>query len=960
MYRLILSGGLTLEGPSGPLTGRIVQRSQLALLALLSQESSLPLTREKAIGLLWPEHTEDRARARLSDVVYVIRKELGEDVVLSVGDALHLNGDRLTCDVDEFEAAADVGRWEEAVEYYDGPFLDGVHLDNGAAFERWVEGRRRQLEVQYQECLEALAEEAEGEGDWRRAVTWWRRRAGQEPTNSRVSLRLMQALARAGNAPGALEHARIHELLLEDRLGVSLPDGIRSLARELEAGTGSWPAGSSRQIRQRADRPDAEAGATRREPGVESAQTEEGHRTAGSRGARRSLVGVATIVLVAVGTAGAWISTALGAAEDETILEEVLPGIEELVSQGLYDSAWALAREAGSVVPDSPELARLLPQFTWLWPELRTDPPGARVLYRPYGETDVSWEELGTTTLDPFRLPLGATVLRLERDGYRPVHMVPDDYLEEFPVFHLDPPDRLPEAMVRIPGWQVSIEGQTVELEDFFMGRYPVTNQEYLEFVEAGAYQTPDYWQHPFTLDGDTVAWEEAMAAFTDRTGRPGPSTWEVGRYPEGQGEYPVGGVSWYEAAAYAAFAGRSLPSVHHWRRAYGSRFFDEHLLPVSNLHSEGPTPVRSSVAMGPFGTFDMAGNVREWTHNGRGEARFILGAGWDDPEKLASDRFYIQPSSDRSPANGIRLAQYFEEGEALDLALSPLEPRPVPDFFAEADPPSDGQFQVFRRMYAYDSLPLNSRFETADTARHWVRETIGFDAAYGGERVLLHLYLPRDVAPPYQTVVYWPGASALTFRSVDQKTAVHQGFMVQSGRAFAFPVLKGTLERRLDREDVRFPWESVRHRDQTIQRVQDIMRTLDYLETREDVDTGSLAYLGWSWGGAEAPLVLALEDRFQAAILHVGGLRSVRPLPEADPLQYLSRVELPVLMLNGDRDTSRPVETHAEPFFHLLGTAPEHRRFVVAESGHFVTRPLLIRESLDWLDRYLGPPGQD
>lgn len=99
-------------------------------------------------------------------------------------------------------------------------------------------------------------------------------------------------------------------------------------------------------------------------------------------------------------------------------------------------------------------------------------------------------------------------------------------------------------------------------------------------------------------------------------------------------------------------------------------------------------------------------------------------------------------------------------------------------------------------------------------------------------------------------------------------------------------------------------------------------MRSIDYLETRDDVDQERIAYYGWSWGGAMAPLALSLEPRFQAAVLHVAGLYDSRPLPEVDP----------------------------------LGTPPEDKRFHVAESGHFVPHPVLIRESLDWLDRYLAP----
>jgi eukaryotic-like serine/threonine-protein kinase len=657
---------------------------------------------------------------------------------------------------------------------------------------------------------------------------------------------------------------------------------------------------------------------------------------------------VAAAMLVA---GGMWISDARGG-DEAWVREQAIPEIEELVREGRYDSAWTVARRALEIAPEDPDLARLLPQFTWQWPDLHSDPTGAEVFRRPYGDAEAPWEVLGTTPLDTFRLPLGASVLRLEMEGYRPVYTVPDDYLEEFPVFILDPPERLPEEMVRVPGWHASIGGEAVELGDFFMDRYPVTNREYQRFVDAGGYRDSEHWGHPFVLDGDTLSWEDAMARFTDRTGRPGPSTWDLGGYPEGQDDYPVAGVSWYEAAAYATFAGKTLPSVHHWRRAYGSRFFPEHVIPLSNLQSDGPAPVGEHAGMGPFGTFDMAGNVREWAFNAVGEDRHILGGGWNEPEYMALHTEVTQHSFDREVTNGIRLVLLPGDDAGLERVLAPVEPRPAPDFHAMASPLSDDEFEIYRRMFAYDPAPLEPRLAAVDTARHWMRETVSFRAAYSGDRVMLHLYLPRTGSAPYQTVVYWPGAGALVLRSIDQKAAQHQEFVVRSGRAFAFVVFEGTLERH-DSE------RSTGHhafRDRKIQQVQDVMRTIDYLETRDDIDAQRLAYLGWSWGAHWAGLVLPLEPRFLAAVLIVAGVRESRPLPEVDYLNYLSRVTTPVLTLNGRLDAVIPPDTHTRPFFDLLGTPSEHKRFVLTESGHFVPRPILIRESLDWLDRYLGP----
>jgi pimeloyl-ACP methyl ester carboxylesterase len=250
----------------------------------------------------------------------------------------------------------------------------------------------------------------------------------------------------------------------------------------------------------------------------------------------------------------------------------------------------------------------------------------------------------------------------------------------------------------------------------------------------------------------------------------------------------------------------------------------------------------------------------------------------------------------------------------------------------------------------------LHPRLERRDSTAQWIREKVSYAAAYGGERLTAHVLLPLHVRPPYQTVVFFPGSNTLRVRSSETLLSVGLfDFLVQGGRAVIYPVYKGTYERD---DGTRFsdPDASNRYKEHVIQWQKDVSRTLDYLGTRAEVDTTKLAYLGFSWGGRLGGVILAIEPRFEAAVLTVAGLNFRPAQPEVDDLNYLPRVHTPVLMLNGRHDNTFPLETAAKPMFELLGTPLDRKRHVVADGVHYVPRHTLIRETLDWLDRYLGP----
>ena len=172
----------------------------------------------------------------------------------------------------------------------------------------------------------------------------------------------------------------------------------------------------------------------------------------------------------------------------------------------------------------------------------------------------------------------------------------------------------------------------------YWIDKFEVTNRDFKKFVDAGGYTTQKYWSKKFIRDGKELPWQEAIGMFRDKTGRPEPSTWELSTYAEGQADYPVTGVNWYEAAAYAEFVGKSLPTVYHWDEAAGPWAASD-IAPISNF-SKSLAAVGSYRGLGPHGTYYMAGNAKEWCWNisGRENKRYVLGGAWDEPSYMFTD----------------------------------------------------------------------------------------------------------------------------------------------------------------------------------------------------------------------------------------------------------------------------------------------------------------------------------
>jgi DNA-binding SARP family transcriptional activator/formylglycine-generating enzyme required for sulfatase activity/predicted esterase len=943
-------------------TGRPVQRHRLALLALLALAGERGSTRDRLLGLLWPESDAEHARQLLNQAVYQLRRALGEDAILSAGDELRLNAAVLCVDVAEFERALAEGDAARAAAIYRGPFLDGFFQRDGVELEQRIERERQRLATLYGQALERMAEAAEAKRDFVGAVDAWQARAAHDPYDSRVALRLMQALEAGGNRAGALQHAVAHGRLLQDELGIAPPPEVLAFPRRLRvAGPPTTPVTDPPAASPMP--PQVDGAPSTPEPPLSQSSSPPPAR------ARYRLLGGRTalgaLVLVTLGASAFWFANRNDDAH--WLLRVALPRIEDYLSAADWESAFRLVREAQRRVPNSPEIAELWPRVSWRV-AIASEPAGATVYRQAYLAPNEEWEMLGRTPLQNIRIPYGLSRLRFELAGHRPLIRAlggahinwqelkpvdPDMLLVGPESFRLDTEKSLPPNMVRVPGGRVTLDGDRIAIGDFFLGRYEVTNAEYRAFVVAGGYQRPELWD-PVVVNGAALPWREAMARFVDRTGRPGPSTWEAGDYPRGGDELPVSGVSWYEAAAYARFVGRELPTAHHWQHALANAMFPW-LLPASNFGGSGPRRVTESRAMSHVGAYDMAGNVREWTSTAIGDERIILGGSWDDPYYIAGTEDTSAPLTDRSPGNGIRLALTHDEPRTAARLRAPMRSRTTAAPVVVREPVSDAVFTAYSRVFDYDRRPLDATVDAVDTTRVWIRERISFAAGYGNERVLLYLYLPRHVRAPYQTIVYWPGWDTFALDDVDEYFAKQLDFVVKSGRAVAFPIYRGTFGRTVGTVRARPSFGSAEYRDNTIYTVKDLRRTIDYLETRSDIARDAIAFFGYSWGGVNGPVALAQEPRMRAAVIQIGLLPPMAATPEVDPVNSLPRVGVPTLLFSGEFDPMVPRE-NSERYFALLGTAPSRKRHVIAIGGHFIPRPLVIRETLEWLDRHLEP----
>ncbi len=700
-------------------------------------------------------------------------------------------------------------------------------------------------------------------------------------------------------------------------------------------------------------------------------------RRAKSRTGRRAIFAGVLILLLLTGGWYLWKFWRVMQARED------LRKAEGLAKEEKNFEAYDLARQVEEVLPGDENLTRLLPTISGTL-SVSSEPAGARVYLRRFSPDArgnfPDREYIGETPVSDTRIALGQYILQVEKVGFAPfersisgtIPRIGGSFIATAPLSiaaKLLEKEEMPARMVFVPGKQYKLVNwsrpteTTVDLGDYFIDKYEVSNQDFKEFISAGGYLKKDHWKYPIKKENKTLAWEEAMREFKDKTGLSAPRSWSDQNFPAGQADYPVTDITWYEAAAYAQFRGKKLPTVFQWEKAARDGAFDPryNALPWgfikqgettdrhANFRGTGTSPVTElEFGMSPFGCYNMAGNVSEWCANESPEGFVTSGGAWNDLAYSFGD-YGEYPGTYSSNRIGFRCVLN-PPGTQGDQGGEMLPPAVTPDY----KPSSEADFKVWLTHYSYDKAPLNAKITDTIETNDWRRETIAFTGV-DGEQATAYLYLPKNSARPLQIIHYIPAGDVVRgIRPLPDSVEMFLTPLIKSGRAVFTVVLKGYVGRPFPPGYSPPDSSTVEFRKQMVNWITDLRRGVDYLETRDDLDKQHLTFLGISNGANFGLLLTAVETRYKYSVFVGAGLEpAVKSwIAETNYINFASQSRQTKLIVNGRYDETFPYNSDFKPLFKLLR---EPKKPVIYEGGHIPTVEFFSTTVNSWLDETIG-----
>lgn len=643
----------------------------------------------------------------------------------------------------------------------------------------------------------------------------------------------------------------------------------------------------------------------------------------------------------------------------DDLLTEQLPEITNAFDKGDILFVFKKTKSLLENYPDNEILKNFFVKSSWII-SVDSDLKDTEVYVKFPKDTD--WNYVGLTPIDSLRVPgLGDNLidftLKLKKGDIE--YITEGEQYGYFDIsFIKDVPPGFAykktkeNIFMNMPGVFLGTDNF---IPSFGVSKTEVTNLQYKQFIEEGGYDKPQYWDFPVYFEGEEFTYEKAVKLFTDKFGKFGPANWIYGEFQEGEENFPVQGISWFEARAYAKYKGLSLPNIFQWLDAANLSSYKFKLpnLSGSNFNSKNPRDVNEynyEIDLLP----NIAGNVREWTNTSHGNNRKVILGGSYASDEYTFNSFYSISPFDRSAQNGIRLVKNLSKiNQFNDNFVAKHFER---DFNEEEDV-SDEVFDVYKSQFDYPNKPLEVVEKIIEPSNTKYRiEKFEMPTPYKSEEKLYgYIISSKKFNNKTKPIIEFPSAWSIFSDElkINEEMIKDKKYLLDEGYSIIIPVYHNTWEREKPLKDW-WPQETEEYKDAIIKIGKDFKRVIDYLETKESIEFDKLSYMGYSWGSVTSNILLAIDNRISSASIFVGGLMLQKSRKEIESHLYVRRIKIPILHIVGKLDGIFEYEDSFLPWNNLLGTPEKYKSIIVLDDvGHGLPKEVIIENHLNFLKKY-------
>ena len=643
---------------------------------------------------------------------------------------------------------------------------------------------------------------------------------------------------------------------------------------------------------------------------------------------------------------------------NQNLVNEIIPELIEVFDNGEISKSFIMSRDLLKIYPNN-EIIKNYYSKSSRYVKLKTDKKGIDVSVMYPG--DSTYNYIGKTPIDSFVVPNNYQYhyLKFNYDNAEFIERSRNNHDYRFPENTIEIPKGHKAFLGITPRfmWLQGLDFENINIESFSIAENEVSNKDFQEFVDAGGYENRIYWDFPYQVGSKTYDFNSTIKMFTDRYGKPGPSNWAYGQFPAGLDNYPVTGISWFEARAYAKFKNLKLPNIYEWAYASGvsENFMNVNQYVTRNSNYNSTQLREVSIKLGSYnGLNNIGGNIKEWTlnPNGDNQEKFsIMGGAYNEPSYTFNNYYSLSPF-DRSIGNGFRLSKNLTNGQ------SELDNDIIPEFkrnFYKIEDISDEVFNVYKSQFDYNSQLLNSTTSSIENFQDgYSSQIFEMETTYeSDEKLFGYVVFSNKFKDKYDPIIIYPNASSIgsnTDTNLPNQLLNRFKYLIDEGYAIIHPIYHNTYSREKTHNTF-WPNDSEKYKNTIIKIGQDYKRSLDYIESRNDFNFENLSYFGYSWGSTTSNYLLAIDDRIKAAVLCVGGLMMQKSKKEVEAHYYVRRIKTPILHIVGKEDGIFGFEESYKPWKELIGTAKDKLKLIELDNvGHGLPWDTIRKHHSNWI----------